>query len=337
MGEERSKGRWYGISAGVVFCDTVVDGDGTHIFSQLKIESLEARRLLSVNVLTWHNDLTRQGQNTNEVMLTPSNVNTSTFGALFSYPVQGQVYAQPLYVSNLTIPGKGTHNVIFVVTENNDVYALDANSNSGVGGGVLWHVNLGLAAAMPNTFFGNRYGPYHDINPQVGITSTPVIDLSTNTMYIDAFTNDVAGQNVYSHHIHALDITTGADKMTPMLVAASVQGNGVDGNGTTVPFVATQQLQRPALTLLNGVLYVAYSGYADTDPYHGWILGIQRVESPTSQRIEHDAECSTPTPMRARGGFGRPATGWFPTGPICTSRRPTAISIRPSATTATRS
>ncbi len=240
----------------------------------MKIESLEARRLLSVNVLTWHNDLTRQGQNTNEVVLTPSNVNTSTFGELFSYPVQGQVYAQPLYVSNLAIPGKGVHDVVFVATENNDVYAFDADSNSGVGGGVLWHVNLGLAATMPNKFFGNRYGPYHDINPQVGITSTPVIDLATNTMYIDAFTNDVAGQNVYSHHIHALDITTGADKVTPMLVAASVQGNGVEGNGTTIPFVATQQLQRPALTLLNGVLYVAYSGYADTDPYHGWILGF---------------------------------------------------------------
>ena len=93
-------------------------------------------------------------------------------------------------------------------------------------------------------------------------------------MYLDAFTNDVAGQNAYSHHIHALDITTGADKMTPMLVPASVQGNGVGGNGTTIPFVATQQLQRPALTLFNGVLYVAYSGYADTDPYHGWILGF---------------------------------------------------------------
>jgi hypothetical protein len=229
---------------------------------------------LAVNVLTWHVDLARDGLNSNEVTLTPSNVGSGTFGELFSYPVQGQVYAQPLYVSNLAIPGKGTHNVIFVVTQNNDVYAFDANSNAGASAGVLWHANMGLAAAMPNNFFGNRYGPYHDINPQVGITSTPVIDLATNTMYLDAFTNDVAGQNSYSHHIHALDITTGADKLTPMLVSASVQGNGVGGNGTTIPFVATDQLQRPALTLLNGVLYIAYSGYADTDPYHGWILGF---------------------------------------------------------------
>ncbi len=245
-----------------------------HSARHLQIEALEPRQLLSVNVLTWHNDLTRQGQNTDEVTLNPANVNTTTFGKLFSYPVQGQVYAQPLYVSNLTIPGQGVHNVVYVVTQNNDVYALDADSNSGASAGVLWHVNLGLAAVMPNSFFGNRYGPYHDINPQVGITSTPVIDLATNTMYLDAFTNDVAGQNFYSHHIHALDLTTGADKMTPMLVAASINGNGVGGNGTTIPFVATDQLQRPALTLAGGVLYVAYSGFADTDPYHGWILGF---------------------------------------------------------------
>ena len=244
-------------------------------------EKLEPRMVLSVSVTTWHNDLARTGLNSNELSLTPQNVGSGTFGELISYPVTGQVYAQPLYVSNLAIPGKGTHNVIFVVTENNDVYALDANSNAGASAGVLWHVNLGPAAASPSNYFGtsSRYGPYHDINPQVGITSTPVIDLSTDTMYLDAFTNDATG--VYSHHIHALDITTGADKVTPMIVAAAVQGNGNGGNGTTVPFVATQQLQRPALTLLDGVLYVAYSGYADVDPYHGWILGF----NPTSLQL----------------------------------------------------
>src|SRR6516225_1432081 len=142
-------------------------------FRRLMVEPLETRRLLSVNVLTWHDDLTRQGLNSNEVALTPANVNSSSFGELITYPVTGQVYAQPLYVANLAITGQGTHNVVFVATQNNDVYALDANSNAGASAGVLWHVNLGLAAAMPNNYFGNRYGPYHDINPQVGITSTP--------------------------------------------------------------------------------------------------------------------------------------------------------------------
>ncbi len=241
---------------------------------QAVIEGLECRQMMSVNVLTWHNDAGRTGLNSSEQILTPANVNSSSFGKLFSYAVAGQMYAQPLYVSNLAIPGNGTHNVIFAATQNNDVYAFDANSNTGVGAGLLWHVNLGPAASVPNSFFGNRYGPYHDIGPQVGITGTPVIDLSTNTLYVDAFTNDVPGQNVYSHHIHALDITTGQDKVAPILVAAGMHGNGVGGDGTTVTFSAEQELQRPALTLLNGTLYVTYGGFADTDPYHGWVLGF---------------------------------------------------------------
>ena len=187
------------------------------------IEPLEPRTLLSVNVLTWHNDNTRQGLNSNEVVLSPSNVNSAQFGALITYPVSGQVYAQPLYVSNLTIPGKGTYNVVFVATMTNDVYAFDADSSAGVGAGLLWHVNLGTPAAVPSPYIGNRYGPDHDTTPYVGVTSTPVIDLANGTMYIDAFTNDVPGQDAYSHHIHALDLGTGVDKVTPMLVAASVQ------------------------------------------------------------------------------------------------------------------
>ncbi|MCA9234075.1 MAG: hypothetical protein KDA44_01295 [Planctomycetales bacterium] len=241
---------------------------------ELRLEQLESRCLLAVDVLTWHNDVSQQGLNADETMLTPANVNTSTFGKLFTYAVQGQVYAQPLYVSDLVIPGQGTHNVVFVATQNNDVYAFDADSNSGPSGGLLWHVNLGLAADLPNDYFGNRYGPYHDINPQVGITGTPVIDLATNTMYVDAFTHDNPTQNAYSHHIWALDLTTGSEKTAPALVAAAVQGDGADSVGGTITFSATQQLQRPALRLLEGTLYVAYAGFADTDPYHGWVLGF---------------------------------------------------------------
>src|SRR5437016_7139257 len=112
-----------------------------------------------VNVLTYHNDLARTGQNTNETILTPANVNSGSFGKLFSYPVDGYVFAQPLYVSGLAIPGQGTHNVVFVATEHNSVYAFDADSNPGVNSGLLWHVNLGTSAVTPNNDFGNRYGP----------------------------------------------------------------------------------------------------------------------------------------------------------------------------------
>jgi Concanavalin A-like lectin/glucanases superfamily len=250
------------------------------LWRRLMLEELEPRQLLSVNVTTYHNDLTRQGLNSAETALTPVDVNSSSFGKLFTYNVAsavsggGQIYAEPLYASNLAIPGQGTHNVVFVATENNDVYAFDADSNAGPNGGLLWTRNVGTAAVTPppNNVFGGRYGPYSDIKPQVGITSTPVIDLATNTMYIDSFRTD--GVGLYSHHIYALDITTGLDKTASVTVAATVQGNGAGGNGTTITFDAKQQLQRPALTLLNGVVYVAYAGYADTDPYTGWVLGF---------------------------------------------------------------
>src|SRR5258707_10229198 len=103
-----------------------------------------------VNVLTYHNDLARTGKNTNETVLTPANVNVNTFGQLFSYPVDGYVWAQPLYVSGLAIPGQGTHNVAFVVTAHNGVYAFDADSNSGRNNGLIWHVNLVPSAATPH-------------------------------------------------------------------------------------------------------------------------------------------------------------------------------------------
>src|SRR3954462_99313 len=117
----------------------------------LGLEQLEPRCMLSVNVTTWHNDLTRQGLNDNETILTPANVNSSTFGKLFSYSITGQVYAAPLYASNLNMGALGTHNVVFVATENNDVYAFDANTfgSGGVGGNAwLWHANLGPAAPL---------------------------------------------------------------------------------------------------------------------------------------------------------------------------------------------
>lgn len=235
-------------------------------------EMLESRRLLSTNVLTWHNDLARTGLNDTETQLTPADVNVSSFGKLFSYTVDGQVYAEPLYVSSLAIPGKGTRNVVFVATENNNVYAFDADSPSG-SGGMLWKVNLGTPATLPNpTIYppGGRYGP--NISPHMGITGTPVIDLASNTMYVDAFTNDSG--TIFNHRIHALDLTTGQDKVTPVVVAATYPGNGVESDGTTVTYDPTRQLQRPALALLNGTVYVSYGSFSDGDPYHGWVLGF---------------------------------------------------------------
>jgi len=224
-----------------------------------------------VNILTYHNDNARTGQNTNETSLTVSNVNTNTFGLLFTFPVDGDVYAEPLYVSGVAIPGRGTHNVIFAATQNNSVYAFDADNNMAPAGGLLWQTNLGTPALTPNDDFGNTYGPFYAISPHVGITGTPVIDPVSGTLYVNVFTHE-GGQ--YFHRIHALNITNGDEQpYSPVMVTASVPGEGVDNQAGVVTFSPEQQLQRSALTLAGGVLYVCYSSYADTDPYHGWVIG----------------------------------------------------------------
>jgi hypothetical protein len=230
-----------------------------------------------VPVLTYHYDNTRQGANTNETWLTPGNVNVNTFGKLFSYALDGYVYAEPLFMTNVAIPGQGQHNVVFVATEHDSLYALDAdNSNAGTNNGVLWKINFGLSANSATAPFGYRYsgGGYTDIVPEVGMTGTPVIDGTTGTIYVSAFTRDIAGGVTnYVHRIHALDVTTGAERpYSSVVVAGSVPGTGVGSSGGVQTFSAIQHGQRPALCLANGLLVVAYASYADTDPYHGWVF-----------------------------------------------------------------
>jgi hypothetical protein len=236
-----------------------------------------------VSVWTYHNNNQRTGLNTNETILNLTNVNSTSFGRLFTNMVDGCVYAQPLYVPGVVIPGQGTHNILFIATENNTVYAFDADVPV-TRGGLLWKTNLGPAAVttIPGGFaepnFGTRYngGEYTDIEPEVGITGTPVIDLSSGTLYVDAFTGVVGGGVTnYYHTLHALNITNGTERAgSPVLVAASVPGNGVDSAGGRVTFNAEQENERPALTLVNGIVYICYAGYADTNPYHGWIIGF---------------------------------------------------------------
>ena len=224
-----------------------------------------------VNVLTYHNDNARTGANLDEVILTPVNVRSNTFGKLFTYNVDGYVYAQPLYVSGLAFSGATTHNVIFVATEHNTVYAFDADSNAGANGGLLWQTNLGPSAAVPNADFGNRDGGFTAIVPEVGITATPVIDLTNGNIYVNAFTHEGAN---YFHKLHALNLTNGAERsFSPVTVGANIAGNGVGGSGGVVTFDAKQQINRAALTLAGGRIYLAFAGYDDTNPYHGWVIG----------------------------------------------------------------
>lgn len=213
-------------------------------------------------VTTWHNDNARSGLNTQETTLTPANVNTTTFGKLFSCMVDAEVYAQPLYVPNLVISGKGAHNVIFVATEKDSVYAFDADANANPCV-PLWQVSLlGSGETALDTNSGD--GCTDAVSPDIGITGTPVIDLATKTLYV--VTTSKTSGSAYFQRLHALDIANvGAEKFGgPVLIQATVSG---------ISFDPGIQLQRPSLLLQNGVVYIAWASYCDNGSYHGWVLG----------------------------------------------------------------
>ncbi|HXG19026.1 MAG TPA: LamG-like jellyroll fold domain-containing protein [Methylomirabilota bacterium] len=216
-----------------------------------------------VSVLTQHNDNARTGANLNETILNVSNVTVNQFGKLFSRAVDGQIYAQPLYVPNVTIPNKGVHNVVYVATMNNSVYAFDADDPNA--SAPLWTRNFGPPVPNQDT------GELVDIQPIIGITSTPVIDISTKTLYCVAKTKE---NNSYFNRLHALDITTGQEKTgSPVVITATIPGTGDGSVGGTITFNQLRQLNRPSLLLLNGVVYIAFGSHGDQDPYHGWVFG----------------------------------------------------------------
>ena len=224
------------------------------------------------SVLTRSYNNSRTGADLSETELDASNVNVSHFGKLFSHQVDGQIYAQPLYVPRVFIPGKGVHNVVYVATQHNSVYAFDAD---GLDLSIpLWHVNLGTSVPLPSPDVGP--GDYADILIEVGITGTPVIDLSTGTLYVVAITREPIPQNcpcAYRHRLHALDINTGAEKFGGPVVISS-PATGLAGGASVSPvFDSTHQLQRPGLLLSNGIVYIAFGSYGDWQPYHGWIFG----------------------------------------------------------------
>ena len=214
-------------------------------------------------VTTLRNDNAHSGQYTNETVLNQSNVNQSQFGKRVSYPVDGQLYAQPLYLPGLSVGG-GTHNVVFAATENDTVYAFDADATSA--GAPLWKRSLLPSGA---TAVSNTTVSCNDLQPLIGITSTPVIDRSTGTMYVVAY-SDEGGTLVY--RLHALDVTTGNDKGSPIVITGSVPGSGVGGSGGTIGFDPKHERQRVALVLANGKVYIAFASFCDNAPYHGWIF-----------------------------------------------------------------
>jgi hypothetical protein len=212
-------------------------------------------------VLTQHNDTARTGQNLYETVLTQKNVNATDFGKLFSYPVDGQIYAQPLYVPNVTIPNLGVHNVLYVATENDTLYAFDAD---GLSPNILWQVSF-INPPSVTTLNCITLNFVCNVWPITGITGTPVIDPSTNTIYLVVRTQQGANS---LQQLHALDITTGAEKFGgPVQIAAIVNGTGTGTSHGKVLFSTLHDIQRPGILLANGNVYLAWAGQA-----HGWVM-----------------------------------------------------------------
>ncbi|HYB76909.1 MAG TPA: pyrrolo-quinoline quinone, partial [Candidatus Bathyarchaeia archaeon] len=216
----------------------------------------------NANVLTWHNDVGRTGQNLNETTLTTANVNSSTFGKLGSLPVAGIVDAEPLYVSNLTVAG-AAHNVVFVATEGDLVYAFDADTFA-----QLWKTSV-LASGETTSDLVDGCG---QVAPEIGITSTPVIDLSAGahgTIFVVGMSKDTGGN--YHQRLHALDLTTGAEQPgSPTEIQATFTA---PVTGAHTVFDPMQYKERVGLLLLNGVIYMGFASHCDTVPYQGWLMG----------------------------------------------------------------
>ena len=215
-----------------------------------------------VNVTTYHNDNSRTGEYTQETLLTPANVSSGQFGKVFTTSVDGFVYAQPLYMANVSIGG-GSHNVLYVATQNDTLFAIDADN-----GAIYWQYNLLPANGLPVSSSADLNCT--DLVPEVGVTGTPVIDPTTGTIYLVA--KSKVGTSFYQY-LHAIDVSSGAEKFGgPVNIQATFPGTAGDGNGTTLTFNSLQENQRAALLLENGHVVIGWGSHCDIDPWHGWVM-----------------------------------------------------------------
>jgi Immunoglobulin domain len=219
-----------------------------------------------IDVITYHYDNLRTGQNVNEKTLTPANVNQTKFGKLGSFNVDGHVDAQPLYLSNVAMPSKGTKNALYVVTEHDSVYAFDADSVNGSTSTVLWQSSM---LASGETSSDDR--GCGQVTPEIGITSTPVIDRTRNAIYLIAVSKTSGGN--YIHRIHALNLTTGAELFGgPTTITATYPGAGANSSGGNVVFDPKQYNERPGLLQIGGTIYTTWGSHCDAGPYTSWAM-----------------------------------------------------------------
>jgi len=239
-----------------------------------------------VSVLTYHNDNMRTGANTNETILTPANVSSNIFKRLFVCGVDGYVYAQPLVVAGVNIPLVGPRNVVYVATEHDSLYAFDADS-----GKRYWQNKLLPKRGKTVSSHGDLRCT--DLIPEIGVTSTPVVDPSTSTIYV---VEKGKTNTVFFQRLHALDLATGVEKFGgPVSLTASSAGMGDGEVNGVINYDPLRQNQRPGLLLVNGVVYIASASHCDTDSYHGWVLGYNATN--LTQVAAFNA-----TPNGGRGG-----------------------------------
>lgn len=219
-----------------------------------------------VDVTTYHYDNLRTGQNINETTLTPANVNQTNFGKLGSFNVDGHVDAQPLYLSNVAIPNKGTKNVLYVVTEHDSVFAFDADSVNGNTSTILWQVSVRASGETSSDDRGCG-----QVTPEIGITSTPVIDRTRNAIYLIAVSKTSGGS--YLHRIHALNLSTGAELFGgPTTITATYPGTGANSSNGNVVFDPSQYNERPGLLEVGGTIYTTWGSHCDAGPYTSWMM-----------------------------------------------------------------
>jgi uncharacterized protein (TIGR03437 family) len=243
-----------------------------------------------VDVMTANYDNNRTNSNLNEGILNTIDVNVTQFGRLYTFPVDGQIYAQPLYLHAFNMPGKGVLNVLYVATMHNSVYAFDADSTGGTA--PLWQVNLG-PSVNPLTIVDSAGDVYGDIQHEIGILSTPVIDRSGNTIYV---VSEILQGGTMAFYLHALDLSTGSEKLNgPVEIQAIVTGSG--WSGTTdpdtgqLPFFPAEHIQRPGLLLANGTVYIGFGSHGDFEPWHGWIMAYNASDIQQQTAVF----CTTPS------------------------------------------
>jgi hypothetical protein len=283
---------------GATFKVTVTNSSGA-VTSAVATLTVSAAAAVGADVLTYHNDNSRSGQNLTETILTPANVNATQFGLLRVLPADGLVDGQPLIASNLSVSGM-SRNVAYVVTENDSVYSYDADT-----GAALVHVSVLGSGEAPSDTHGCS-----QVTPQIGITSTPVIDRSAGpngTIYVVAMSKNAAGD--YFQRLHALDLVTLAERPnSPVAVQATYPGTANNSVGTT-SFQPGQYEERAGLLLLGGTVYTAWTSHCDQTPYNGWIIGYDESTLAQSQVLNVTPNGSEGAIWQSGGGMAADSTG----------------------------